>query len=70
MLSGTANRRAARLRAELRPHHPSIPADTWFGVLRRNPGALRPEAEPGQVWVDVKGRVRMLPEDYFEFTTI
>jgi hypothetical protein len=68
MHSDITSRTAARLRAELAVQHPSIPADTWYGVLRRNPRALRAEAEPGHVWVDVEGRVRMLPAEYFEFS--
>jgi hypothetical protein len=70
MLSYTTKRPAARLRAELAAQHPSIPADTWFPVLNRNPRALHPEPEPGHVWIEVEGRPRMLPADYFEFAEI
>jgi hypothetical protein len=70
MLSQTTSRRSARLRAELAAQHPSIPAGHWYSVLWSNPRALRPEPEPGHVWVDVEGRPRMLPEDYFEFAEI
>jgi hypothetical protein len=58
----------ARLRAELAPAHPSIPAHTWHPVMRHNPQALRPEPEAGHIWVDVDGRPRQLPAEYFEFT--
>lgn len=64
----TEQHTAARLRAELAAQHPSIPADTWHPVLGRNPHALRPEAESGRVWIDVEGRPRLLPAEYFEFT--
>jgi hypothetical protein len=57
-----------RLRPKLAAQHPSIPSGTWHAVLPCNPMALRPEAEPGSVWVDVEGRLRKLPTDYFEFT--
>jgi len=59
----------ARLRPELAAQHPTIPAHTWHTVLGRNPRALRPQADAGHVWVDVEGRVRLLPREYFEFTT-
>jgi hypothetical protein len=64
----TRDHTAARLRAELAAQHPSIPAHTWHPVLVRNPRALRPEPEPGHVWIDVEGRPRLLPAQYFEFT--
>jgi hypothetical protein len=59
---------AARLLPELAAQHPSIPAHTWHPVLVRNPRALRPQPDAGHVWVDVEGRARLLPREYFEFT--
>jgi hypothetical protein len=59
---------AARLRPELAAQHPSIPAHTWLPVLERNPLALHPKPDPDHVWLDVEGRARLLPREYFEFT--
>jgi CheY-like chemotaxis protein len=59
---------AARLRAELAAQHPSIPAHTWHPVLGGNPQTHHPEPDSGHVWIDVEGRVRLLPTEYFEFT--
>lgn len=61
-------RTLVRLRPKLAAQHPSIPSDMWHPVLRYNPRALRPVAEPGLIWVDVEGRLRKLPTNYFEFT--
>ena len=63
-----AEHTTARLRAELAAQHPSIPAHTWHLVLNRNPGALHPEPDSGQVWIVIEGRPRLLPMEYFEFT--
>ena len=68
MASRITEQIAARLRAELAAQHPSIPAHTWHPVLGRNPQAIHPEADSGHVWLDVEGRVRLLPAEYFEFT--
>jgi hypothetical protein len=68
MASRITEHTAARLRAELAAQHPSIPAHTWHPVLGRNPQALRPEPDSGHVWLDVEGRARLLPTEYFEFT--
>jgi hypothetical protein len=59
---------AARLRAELAAQHPSIPAHIWYPVLGRNPQALHPEPDSHYVWLNVEGRARLLPTEYFEFT--
>jgi hypothetical protein len=68
MSSRNTEHTVARLRAELAAQHPSIPAHTWYPVLGRDPQALRPEPNSGHVWIDVEGRARLLPMDYFEFT--
>jgi hypothetical protein len=68
MASRITEHTVARLRAELAAQHPSIPAHTWHPVLRRNPQALDPEPDSGHVWIDVEGRARLLPTEYFEFT--
>jgi hypothetical protein len=70
MASRITEHTAARLRAELAAQHPSIPAHTWHPVLGRNPQALHPEPDSGHVWIDVEGRARLLPTEYFEFTRI
>jgi hypothetical protein len=57
----------ARLRPELAAQHPSIPAGVWHPVLSHNPTALCPEAETGFVWIEIEGRPRMLPAEYFLF---
>ena len=69
MSSKITEQTAARLRPELAAEHPSIPAHTWHSVLERNPQALHPEADSGQVWIDVEGRPRLMPTEYFEFIT-
>jgi hypothetical protein len=61
-------RTLVRLRPKLAAQHPSIPSGIWHPVLRYNPRALRPVAEPGLIWVEVEGRLRKLPNHYFEFT--
>jgi hypothetical protein len=58
-----------RLRPKLAAQHPSIPADTWHPVRSWLPKALCSPAEPGLVCVEVEGRLRKLPTEYFEFTT-
>lgn len=63
----TTEPNAARLRPELVAKHPSIPADTWHPVLSRNPKALHPEPASGHIWLDIEGRPRLLPAEYFEF---
>ena len=68
MSSGNTEHTAARLRPELAAQHPSIPAHIWYPVLGRNPQGLRPEPTSGHVWIDVEGRARLLPMEYFEFT--
>ena len=68
MSSKTTEQTAARLRPELAAEHPSIPPYTWHPVLGINPQALHPEADSGHVWIDVEGRPRLLPTEYFEFT--
>jgi hypothetical protein len=60
----------ARLRPELTAQHPSIPSGAWHTVLPCNLTALRPDAEPGLVWMEVEGRRRKLPAEYFEFRDI
>ncbi|HET6837603.1 MAG TPA: hypothetical protein VFH24_06135 [Gemmatimonadales bacterium] len=58
-----------RLRPQLAAQHPSIPADTWHPVRPCYPNARCSPAEPGLVCVEVDGRLRKLPTEYFEFTT-
>jgi hypothetical protein len=67
MSSRNSGHMVARLRPELAAQHPSIPAHTWHLVLNRNPQALHPEPDSAHVWIDVEGRVRLLPREYFEF---
>jgi hypothetical protein len=59
---------AARLRRALAAQHPSIPTHTRHPVLERNPEGLHPEPDSGHVSIDLEGRARLLPMEYFEFT--
>ncbi|HZA93666.1 MAG TPA: hypothetical protein VE420_13670 [Gemmatimonadales bacterium] len=61
-------RTLVRLRPKLAAQHPSIPSGIWHPVLHYNSRALRPVAEAGSIWVNVEGRLRNLPTNYFEFT--
>ena len=59
--------RLARLRPGLEAQHPSLGAG-WHRVHERNAAALSPEAGPGQVWLQVGKRLRLLPACLFEFS--
>jgi hypothetical protein len=59
--------RLARLRPGLEAQHPSLGSD-WHRVCQRNDGALSPEPGPGQVWLLVGKRLRLLPASLFEFS--
>ena len=58
-----------RLRPQLAAQHPSIPAGAWHPVRSWHPKTLGSPAKPGLVCVEVEGRLRKLPTEYFEFTT-
>ncbi|MGH7512099.1 MAG: hypothetical protein ACREOQ_04145 [Gemmatimonadales bacterium] len=57
--------RMVRLRPGLEAQHPSL-GSLWYRVLDRNDAALRPTSPPGQLWVEVGPRVRLLPANIFE----
>jgi hypothetical protein len=57
--------RTVRLRPGLEAQHPSL-GRQWYRVLDRNEAALTPTPPPGQLWVEVGPRVRLLPADIFE----
>jgi hypothetical protein len=57
----------ARLRPALLAQHPSL-GRQWYQVHVRNGAALRPEARPGQVWLEVGDRMRLLPMAILEFS--
>jgi hypothetical protein len=59
--------RLARLRPGLEAQHPSL-GSGWHRVEERNAGALSPEPGPGQVWLRVGKRLRLLPATLFEFS--
>jgi hypothetical protein len=59
--------RLARLRPGLEAQHPSL-GSGWHRVQERNQAALSPEPGPGQVWLQVGKRLRLLPTSLFEFT--
>jgi hypothetical protein len=54
-----------RLRSGLEAQHPSL-GRQWYRVLDRNDAALTPVPPAGQLWVEVGGRVRLLPASIFE----
>jgi hypothetical protein len=59
--------RSARLRPGLEAQHPSLGSD-WHRVYPRNESSLSPEPGPGQVWLLVGKRLRLLPTSLFEFS--
>jgi hypothetical protein len=59
--------RLARLRPGLEPQHPSLGSD-WHRVVERNEAALSPEPGPGQIWLQVGKRLRLLPASLFDFS--
>jgi hypothetical protein len=59
--------RLARLLPGLEAQHPSL-GSGWHRVHERNAAALSPEPGPGQVWLQVGKRLRLLPASLFEFS--
>ncbi|HKT59629.1 MAG TPA: hypothetical protein VJQ46_06235 [Gemmatimonadales bacterium] len=59
--------RMARLRSGLEAQHPSL-SRQWYRVLDRNDSALTPVPPAGQLWIEVGPRLRLLPEELFEFS--
>jgi hypothetical protein len=59
--------RLARLRPGLEAQHPSLTRQ-WYRVVDRNDGALTPVPPAGHLWVEVGPRLRLLPEELFEFS--
>ena len=59
--------RLARLRPGLEAQHPSLTRQ-WYRVVDRNDEALTPVPPAGQLWVEVGPRLRLLPEELFEFS--
>jgi hypothetical protein len=57
----------ARLRPALLCQHPSL-GRQWHRVHERNDAALSPEPPPGQVWLEVGERMRLLPAAILEFS--
>jgi len=57
----------ARLRPALLAQHPSL-GPQWYRVHERNEAALCPEPGPGQVWLEVGERMRLLPVAILEFS--
>jgi hypothetical protein len=57
----------ARLRPALLCQHPSL-GRSWYRVHERNEAALSPDAPPGQVWLEVGERMRLLPAAILEFS--
>jgi hypothetical protein len=57
----------ARLRPALLCQHPSL-GRNWYRVHERNDAALTPEPAPGQVWLEVGDRMRLLPAAILEFS--
>ena len=65
--SAAAAGQLARLRPALLCQHPSL-GRGWYRVHERNDAALSPEPPPGQVWLEVGERMRLLPAAILEFS--
>jgi len=57
--------RMARLREGLEAQHPSLGRE-WYRVIERNEAALCSVPPADQLWVEVGGRLRLLPASIFE----
>jgi hypothetical protein len=56
----------ARLRPELSAQHPSIPPGVWYRVLPAQAVGIGPGTESGALCVEIDGRLRKLPAEYFQ----